>query len=182
MTRLAEERLLNEVGGGYTLFWSGRKKEERREAGVGFAIKSHLVSKLSGFPKGINDRLMALRLPLSGKRHATVVSAYAPIMTNPDEVKDKFYDDLDSVISARPVQTNILLGDFNARVGIDHQIWEGVIATEGIEQCKSNDILLFKKCAEHELLITSTVFRMPTRNTSSWMHPRSKHGISLIMS
>ena len=43
---------------------------------------------------------MTLRLPLSGKRHATIVSAYAPTMTNPDEVKDKFYDDLDSVISA----------------------------------------------------------------------------------
>ena len=65
---------------------------------------------------------MTLRLPLSGKRHATIVSAYAPTMTNPDEVKDKFYDDLDSVISATP-QTDklILLGDFNARVGTDHQ-------------------------------------------------------------
>ena len=98
------------------------KKEERREAGVGFAIKSHLVSKLSGLPKGINDRLMTLRLPLSGKRHATIVSAYAPTMTNPDEVKDKFYDDLDSVISAAPrTDILILLGDFNARVGTDHQ-------------------------------------------------------------
>ena len=38
-TCLAEEALLKEVGAGYTFFWSGRKKEERREAGVGFAIK-----------------------------------------------------------------------------------------------------------------------------------------------
>ena len=45
-TRLADEGLLKEVGAGYTFFWSGRKKEEHREAGVGFAIKSHLVSKL----------------------------------------------------------------------------------------------------------------------------------------
>ena len=45
-TRLAEEGLLKEVGAGYTYFWSGPKKEVRREAGVGFAIKSHLVSKL----------------------------------------------------------------------------------------------------------------------------------------
>ena len=94
-TRLADEGLLNEVGGGYTFFWSGRKEEERREAGVGFAIKSHLVSKLSGLLKGINDNLITLRLPSSGKRHATIVSAYAPTMANPDEVKDRFYDDLD---------------------------------------------------------------------------------------
>ena len=86
-TRFAEEGLLK-VGAGYIFFCSGRKKEERREAGVGFAIKSHLVSKLSGLPKGINDRLMTLILSLSGKRHATIVSAYAPTMTNPDEVKE----------------------------------------------------------------------------------------------
>ena len=55
-----------------------------------------------------------MRLPLSGKRHATIVSAYAPTMTNPDEVKDQFYDDLDSVISATPWTDKLfLLGDFN---------------------------------------------------------------------
>ena len=52
-------------------------------------------------------------------------------MTNPDEVKDKFYDDLDSVISAAHRTDNfILLGDFNARVGTDHQTCEGVIGSE----------------------------------------------------
>ena len=59
-TRLAEEGLLKEVGAGYTFFLSGRKKDDGREAGVGFTIKSHLVSKLSGLPKGINDRLITL--------------------------------------------------------------------------------------------------------------------------
>ena len=108
-TPLAEEGLLKEVGAGYTFLSSGRKKEERREAGVGFAIKSHLVNKLSGLPKGVNDRLMTLRLPLSGKRHATIVSAYAPIMTTPDEVKDKFYDDLDSMISPAPRTDKLIL-------------------------------------------------------------------------
>ena len=182
-TRVAEEGLLKEVGAGYTFFWSGHKKEEWCEAG-GFTIKSHLVSivlgfndrstlvchfvlylvsKLSGLPKGINDRLMTLRLPLSGKRHATIVSAYAPTMTNPDEVKDKFYDDLDSVISAAPwTDKLILLGDFNARVGTDYQTWEGVIGSESVGKCNSNGFLLLRKCAEHELLITNTVFCLPT--------------------
>ena len=161
-TRFPEEGLLNEVGAGYTFFLSGRKKEERREAGVGFAIKSHLVSKLSRLPKGINDHLMTLRLPLSGKRHATIVSAYAPTMTNSDEVKDKFYDDLDSLISAAPrTDKLILLGDVNARVGTDHQTWERVIGSEGVGKCNNNGLLFLRTCAEHELLITNTVFRLP---------------------
>ena len=119
---------------------------------------------------------MTLRLPLSGKMHATIVSAYAPTMTDPDEVKDKFYDDLDSLISAAPrTDKFILLGDFNARVGTDHQTWEGVIGTEGIGKCNSNGLLFLKKRTEHELLTINTVFRLPTRNEKSWMHPRSKH-------
>ena len=174
-TRFADVGEIKEVGAGYT-FWSGRKSEERREAGVGFAIKTELLGKLSGLPKGINDRLMTLRLPLSGNKHATIVSAYAPTMTNPDEVKDKFYDDLDNVISATPrTDKLILLGDFNARVGTDHQTWEGDIGPEGVGKCNSNGLLLLRKCAEHDLLITNTVFRLPNRNKTSWMHPRSKH-------
>ena len=31
------------------------------------------------------------------------------------------------------------------------------------------------KCAEHELLITKTVFRLPTHRKTLWMHPRAKH-------
>ena len=117
---------------------------------------------------------MTLRPPLSGKRRATIVSAYAPTVTNPDEVK--FYDDLDFVISATPrTDKLILLGDFNARVDTDHQTWEGVIETEGVGKYNSNGLLLLKKCAEHELLITYTVFHLPTRNKRSWMHPRFKH-------
>ena len=74
-TRLTEVGETKEVGAGHTFFWSGRKSEERREAGVGFAIKAALVGKLSGLPKGINDRLMTLRHPLSGNKHATIISA-----------------------------------------------------------------------------------------------------------
>ncbi|XP_031805196.1 late lactation protein B-like [Sarcophilus harrisii] len=33
-----------------------------------------------------------------GKCHATIISVYAPTITNPDEVKDKFYEDLETLI------------------------------------------------------------------------------------
>ena len=75
-----------------------------------------------------------------------------------DEVKDKFYDELDSVISAATRTDKLnLLGDFNAREGTNHQTWEGVIGSEGVGKCNSNGLLLLRKCAEHELLITNSL-------------------------
>ena len=175
-TRLANEGQLTESGGGYTFFWCGRSDGERREAGVGFAIKNRLVQKLVSLPKGINDRLMSLQLQLHGKKQATLISAYAPTMTNPDDVKDKFYEDLDALISSVGSSNKlILLGDFNARVGCDASTWKGVIGSNGVGKCNSNGMLLMKTCSSHDLLITNTIFRLPTRNKTSWMHPRSKH-------
>ena len=45
-TRLADEGELCERGCGYTFFWRGRGNEERREAGVGFSVKTSLIGKL----------------------------------------------------------------------------------------------------------------------------------------
>lgn len=48
-TRMTVEGELCERGAGYTFFWRGA--EERREAGVGFAIKTTLAGKLVAYPK-----------------------------------------------------------------------------------------------------------------------------------
>ena len=139
-------------------------------------MKNELVKKLSRLPQGINDRIMTMKLTLTGKKQATTISAYAPTMTNPDHIKDQFYEELNSLVTAVPkTEKLIILGDFNARVGVDHQSWENVLGKNGIGRCNSNGLLLLQLCAEHELLVTNTVFRLPVRNRTSWMHPRSKH-------
>ena len=96
-------------------------------------------------------------------------------MTNQDEIKDTFYDDLDSAISATSWKDKLNpLGDIDAGIGIDNQTLEGVIGTEGVGMCNGNGLLPLRKCAEHELLITNTVFHIPARDKISWMHLCSK--------
>ncbi|XP_038056050.1 craniofacial development protein 2-like [Patiria miniata] len=175
-TRLSDKGQLTETGSGYTFFWCGRSSEERREAGVGFAIKTEHVKKLASIPEGINDRLMKIKLPLWRGRTATLISAYAPTMTNPEEIKDRFYEELDTLISAVPqTEKLIVLGDFNARVGTDSTTWDWVLGRHGVGKCNCNGLLLLGTCASHDLSITNTMFRLPTRNKTSWMHPRSRH-------
>lgn len=98
-------------------------------------------------------------------------------MTNPDDIKDKFYEELNTLITAVPQSEKLfILRDFNTRVETDHQACEGVIGRHGTGKCISNGLLLLKLCATHELTITNTLFRLPTQNkTRSWMHPRSRY-------
>ncbi|VDL92925.1 unnamed protein product [Schistocephalus solidus] len=77
-TRFSEQGQLEEVGAGYTFFWSSRPKAERCDAGVAFAIRTAIVGRLSCLPQGINDCLMSLRLPLRGDKFATIISTYDP--------------------------------------------------------------------------------------------------------
>ena len=78
-TRFADEGQLKEPSGGYTFFWKGKDLSESRTNGVGFALKNHIAAKLESLPKGINDRLMVLRLPIGKTQYATFVSAYIMI-------------------------------------------------------------------------------------------------------
>ncbi|KAI8775776.1 craniofacial development protein 2 [Biomphalaria glabrata] len=120
---------------------------------------------------------MTLKLPLqNGKRHISIVSCYAPTMTNPDDVIAKFDEELNSTLLDIPnTEKLLILGDFNARVGSDHHIWKGVLGKFGICQCNSNGLLLLQTCAEHKLLISKTIFSLPMRKRTSWMHSRSRH-------
>ncbi|BHF85794.1 hypothetical protein SprV_1002896700 [Sparganum proliferum] len=63
-TRFSEQGQLEEVGAGYTFFWSGRPRAKRRDAGVTFAFRNDIVGHLPCLPQDINHRLMSLRPPL----------------------------------------------------------------------------------------------------------------------
>nr|VZI48968.1 unnamed protein product [Spirometra erinaceieuropaei] len=173
-TRFSEQGQLEEVGAGYTFFWSGRPKAERRDAGVAFAIRTDIVGRLPCLPQGTNDRLMSLRLPLRrGGKFATIISAYAPPMTSPDAVKDKFYEDLHALLATvSKADKLIVLGDFNARVGTDHTAWRGVLGPHGLRGSNDNGLLLLRTCAEHRLTLTNTFFCLPEREKATWRHPR----------
>ena len=175
-TRLADTGEITEAGAGYTFFWSGKTQDERRDAGVGFAIRTALVKNLESLPKGISDRLMSMRLPLQGKKHLTLISVYAPTMAYTQEEKELFYQQLSSLLRTVPKEDKLLLlGDFNARVGKDSQAWPEVIGPHGMGQENSNGQLLLTFCAEHGLTITNTLFQLPTIHKATWMHPRSRH-------
>ena len=135
-TRFSESGNLNDLK--YSFFWSGKAEGERREAGVGFAIKKDIVTELTEMP-----RPMTMRLSLSKDNVATITSVYAKTMTNPDENKEAFYNQLASVLNSIPRTHKLLLiEDFNARIGRENDKWPLVMGKHGIGKCNSNGELL----------------------------------------
>ena len=83
-------------------YWQGRAADEPRQSEVRFVIKNSIAVTLSQLPKGIGDRLIHIRIPLASKRFFSIVSAYAPTLTNEEEVMEQFYPDLDKFLLSIP--------------------------------------------------------------------------------
>ena len=97
-------------------------------------------------------------------------------MTNPDEAKDIFYQQLDELIRNVPSRGKlIVMGDFNARIGADYTAWIYIIGTHGIGSQMANGKLLVSLCSQHNLAITNTFFKLKDKYKTNLIHQISKH-------
>ena len=97
-TRLASSGCLEEEN--VTFFWKGKEPEEPRLYGVGFAIENSLLDSVES-PTGGTECILYIRLTTaSGFVH--IFSIYTPTLGASEDIKDHFYDELDSLISEIP--------------------------------------------------------------------------------
>ena len=175
-TRLSGEGSISEGDqfNGYTIFWRGYPEGHPRQHGVGLAVRNCHLKKMEEEPSYVSERLMTLRIPLENNEYMTLICVYAPTLTAEEEMKDRFYEELDVAIrSVNPRDKIILLGDFNARVGRRSDLWSA-IGPQGVGNMNTNGLRLLSLCSEHDLVITNTLFRLKNIHKTSWMHPRSK--------
>ena len=171
-TRLAESGKIKEKD--YTIFWQGLPQEARRERGVGFAVRNHLLSAIEP-PRGLSERIMTLRI-LTYIGFMTIVSVYAPTELATSEAKDAFYLQLSDTLTRVPSSDRLtLLGDFNARVGADHEAWKDCLGSFGVGRLNDNGQRMLELCSAHGLCVTNTFFDTKMAHRTSWRHPRSGH-------
>ena len=118
---------------------------------------------------------MSLRLPIQDNKVTIVLSMYTPTLQAEIGTKEAFYRDLHNLL--RQIDSKdkrLILGDFNARVGRDFELWKGVVGRHGIGNCNDNGRLPLEFCSEHQLVITNTLFQQKERLRAIWRHPRSK--------
>ena len=140
----------------YTFFWQGKGVEERREPGVGFAIRSTLLPMVEHSAGG-TERILTLRL-FTSVGFVNFVCTYAPTLRAAPEDKDQFDDQLDATTNRIPAFEHVyLLDDFNARVGADRESWPRVLGHHGIGKLNENGQRLLEFCCFHNLCVTNTL-------------------------
>ena len=91
-----EGEMVLEEESGYTMILSGRQ-DERNMEGVGLALTPHARATMR-YPQAVSSRVLATEF-LTKVGPLLIVVAYAPTDQDSTEEKDRFYSDLDRVMS-----------------------------------------------------------------------------------
>ena len=155
-TRLADSGSLKEKD--HTFVWQGKSSDEPCQQGVGFAVRNSLLNTVELGSNG-SERLLTLRLNTTA-RPVTLVSVYALTLSATSYTKDEFYDKLTAIISSTPSKEQlVLLGDFNARVGTDHDSWPSCLGQFGVGKMNSNGQRLLELYTHHNLCVANSFFK-----------------------
>ena len=96
--------------------YSGRPEGEEHSRGVGVLLSKRLEKALINW-EPINERLIGLKFNTRARR-MIIVNAYAPTEAQQSDVKDDFYEHLNSWLNNNTGSADIILvlGDFNAKI------------------------------------------------------------------
>ena len=103
----------------------------------------------------------------------SIVIAYAPTEDAEEEEKDIFYEDLGEMVRSIPLHDVLMvIGDMNAKVGRETDIFSGAIGRESLhENCIENGFRLASFAAEHSLVIGGTLFKHRRIQLQTWISP-----------
>ena len=117
----------------------------------------------------------------------TIVCGYAPTARAPSCMTSMFLEELQNTLDAVPWNDILLLlGDFNARVGVqdsDDSLWSNVIGGHGLDERNLAGEEFLQVCEFNQLLIMNTWFQKKQIHYGTWTHPATKlcHMIDFIV-
>ena len=156
-----------EINGGEVI-WSGEDKEHAR--GVGFYLSKRARGAMIGYYP-VSPRIMAARFRGSPFDIA-VVQIYAPTADSTEEDIEHFYEQLEDTMAAIPRKdVKYIIGDWNAKVGVDNDGWEAVMGRYGYGERNTRGERLLQFAAEHQLFIGNTRFQQRPSRKWTWRAP-----------
>ena len=157
---------------GETIIYSGRDDNIHLH-GVAIMLSPKANAALIDWSP-INERIIMARF-YSKHIKLTVIHAYCPTNDSENEEKDNFYELLSETIQkVNKHDMLIVTGDFNAKVGNQPNPYHEVMGKYGIGERNNNGERLCDFCAEHELIITGTLFPHKDIHKLTWVSPDNR--------
>ncbi len=105
----------------------------------------------------------------------TIIQCYAPTNDNDEDVKDKFYEQLQAVLEETPRHDmKVVMGDMNANIGNDNKKYERAMGREGCGTMNENVERLIELCTTYYLVVGRTLFPHKEIHKMTWYSPNGR--------
>ena len=127
--------------------------------GVALMLAPEAHAALIGW-EPVNSRIITAKFTTQKKDiRLNIIQCYAPTNDAEEEKKDDFYQQLQAVIDRRGAKDiTILMGDFNAKIGMDNTGYEDIMGTHGLGQMNENGERFAYLCSLDQLVIGGSIF------------------------
>ncbi|CAH8469868.1 unnamed protein product [Schistosoma intercalatum] len=99
-----------------------------------------------------------------------IIQCYAPTNDSNDDIKDQFYERLQSIIEKRPRKDlTILMGDLTVKVGIDNTGYEDIMGRHGLGERNENGERFANLCSFNKLVIGGTICPHNCIHKAKWI-------------
>ncbi|XP_019251356.1 PREDICTED: craniofacial development protein 2-like [Nicotiana attenuata] len=161
---------------GFKLWYSGSAGGKN---GVGILVDRDL-RELVVEVRRVNDRLMSIKLVVGGT--VNVISAYTPQVGLNQEVKKKFWDDLDEMVRSIPHTEKLFIGgDFNGHIGASSRGYDDVHGGYGFGDRKEGGNSLLEFAGAFDLVIANSSFPKREKHLVTFRNSMGKTQIDNLL-
>lgn len=136
--------------------------------GVGILMKENVAKAMLGYWP-VSNRVIMIKLR-SKPFDMNIIQVYAPTTEHTDEEIEEFYEEIGCALQhVKSGEINILMGDFNAKVG--NEAYETTTGKFGLGTRNERGTKLLEFCKSKDLAIINTFFQHHARNLYTWKSP-----------
>ncbi|KAK3088276.1 hypothetical protein FSP39_016944 [Pinctada imbricata] len=158
---------------GETILFSGREEDGAPHSlGVGLMMGKEAQKAFIGWkPRGPRHMTASFRTKLKNIK-MNVIVCYASTNDIREEDKDNFYEQFSAILEQfSNKDINMLMGDFNAKIGDDNKGFEEIMGCYGIGEMNEDGERFAETCAINSFVIGGSIYQHKRIHKATWISP-----------